>query len=372
MKIAIVHEWLETYAGSERVVEQLLLCYPQADVFAIVDFMPEAERAFLRGRTVTTSFIQRLPFARRHFRAYLGLMPLAIEQFDLSGYDLVLSSSHAVAKGVLTGPDQIHISYVHSPMRYAWDLQHQYLRQAGLTRGLKSVYARWLLSRLRQWDVRTSTGVDVFVANSHYIARRIRKVYRRDAEVIHPPVDIEAFALSKVKGRHYFTVSRQVPYKRIDLIAKAFAAMPHRELLIVGDGPEHDHVRAAANGAPNITLRGAVPPDELVRLIQSARALVVAAEEDFGITMVEAQACGTPIISFGRGGALDIIVTDGPGDPTGVLFQEQSCDAIIEAVERFESLTPVISPEACRANAIRFSSEVFRARIHDLVTTSLS
>jgi glycosyltransferase involved in cell wall biosynthesis len=365
-----VHEWLESYSGSERVLEQLLYCFPQAELYAVVDFMPEAERSFLAGRDVKTSFIQNLPFARKAFRNYLGLMPLAVEQFDLTGFDLIISSSHAVAKGVLTGPDQVHISYVHSPMRYAWDLQHQYLRQANLTRGLKSYYVRWLLSRLRQWDVRTAPGVDTFIANSNYIARRIGKVYGRDARVIHPPVDTTAFELCSDKSEFYFVVSRQVPYKRIDLIAAAFASMPHRKLLIVGDGPEHQRVVEAAQGAPNIELRGAVPHDELCKYLQRARALVVAAEEDFGITMVEAQACGTPVISFARGGATDIIVTEGPA-PTGVLFEEQNPAAIVKAVEAFEATRSGFSPNDCRNNSLRFTIDVFRSRFMALVEETL-
>jgi glycosyltransferase involved in cell wall biosynthesis len=371
VKVAIVHEWLESYAGSERVLEQLIACYPQADIFSVVDFMSSGERGFLRGRPVTTSFIQRLPLARRRFRAYLGLMPLAVEQFDLTGYELILSSSHAVAKGVITGPDQLHISYVHSPMRYAWDLQHQYLRQARLTRGIKSLYARWLLSRLRQWDIRTATGVDLFVANSTYIARRIRKAYRREADIVHPPVDVDGFTFRAAKEDYYFVVSRQVPYKRIDLIARAFAAMPGRRLVIVGEGPEHARVVAAANGAANITLRGAVGHDALIGLMQSARALVVAAEEDFGITMVEAQACGTPVIAFARGGAQDIVVTR-PHGTTGVLFDEQDAASIMAAVERFERLEPAIAPQDCRANAMRFTVDAFRARMSALVEAALA
>jgi glycosyltransferase involved in cell wall biosynthesis len=371
VKVAVVHEWLDTYAGSERVVEQILHCFPQADVFAVVDFMPADQRAFLHGRNVTTTFIQNLPLARRRFRSYLGLMPLAIEQLDLTAYELIISSSHAVAKGVITGPDQTHVSYVHSPMRYAWDLQHQYLRQANLNSGLKSIYARWLLSRLRQWDVRTAPGVDVFVANSNYIARRIRKAYFRDSAVIHPPVDVGGFAFSDRKADHYFVVSRLVPYKRIDLIAAAFAAMPHRELVIVGDGPELKRVKQAAANAPNIRLCQPVGHAELVRLMQSARALVVAAEEDFGITMVEAQACGTPVIAFGKGGALDIIATGGRAAPTGILFDAQSVEAIIDAVTRFEQSAPAISPAACLANAQRFSIDAFRTRLCDLIASVL-
>ncbi len=361
MKVAIVHEWLDTYAGSERVVEQLIAEWPEADLFAVCDFLPEAERHFLRGKTVTTSFIQRLPFARKHFRKYLGLMPLAIEQLDLSGYDLVLSSSHAVAKGVLTGPGQLHVSYLHSPMRYAWDLQHQYLREAGLERGIMGAYTRWLLHRMRLWDRASALGPDVLIGNSTYIAERIRKVWRRESLVVHPPVDVERFALKAEKEGYYLVASRMVPYKRIELIAAAFARMPGRRLVVVGDGPNAPRVREAAAGAANIELRGRVSNEELVRLTQSARAAIFAAEEDFGIATVEAQACGTPVIAFGKGGARDIVVEG----TTGLFFAEQTAEAIIDAVARFEALE--IDPAACRANAERFSHAAFRAAMRRVV-----
>lgn len=360
MKVAIVHEWLDSYAGSERVVEQLLQVWPEADLFAVCDFLPADQRGFLGGRAVTTSFIQRLPFARRRFRTYLPLMPLAIEQLDMAGYDLVLSSSHAVAKGVITGPGQLHVSYIHSPMRYAWDLQHQYLRQAGLERGAKGALTRWLLHRLRAWDRGSAAGVDALVANSHYIAERIRKVWRREATVIHPPVDVDAFPIGGPRGGDYLIASRMVPYKRVELVVEAFARMPDRRLVVVGDGPSEGLVRAAARGAPNITLRGRVAQAELLALLQAARAFVFAAEEDFGIGMVEAQACGTPLIAFGRGGARDIL---GPAPTTGVTFPEQTAAAIIAAVARFEALSPAIRPEECRANAQRFSQAAFRGAI---------
>lgn len=361
MKVAIVHEWLETYAGSERVVEQLIAEWPDADLFAVCDFMPETERHFLRGKPVTTTFIQRLPFARKHFRKFLGLMPLAIEQLDLSGYDLVLTSSHAVAKGVLTGPGQLHVCYVHSPMRYAWDLQHQYLREARMETGLKGAYTRHLLHRLRIWDRASALNPDVVVANSAYIGERIRKAWRRDSIVVHPPVHVDRFALTETKEDFFLVASRMVPYKRIELITEAFRRMPGRRLVIVGDGPNAPQVRAAANGATNIELRGRVGTEELVRLTQSARASVFAAEEDFGIATVEAQACGTPVIAFGKGGARDIVL-DGR---TGVFFPEQSSDAIIAAVEAFESLS--ITPADCRTNAERFSHAAFRAAMRRVV-----
>ncbi|WP_102324054.1 glycosyltransferase [Komagataeibacter saccharivorans] len=372
MRVAIVHEWLEHYAGSERVIEQLLIMYPQAEIFAIVDFMPQAERSMLGGRPVHTTFIQKLPFARRCFRYYLGLMPVAIEQLDLSGFDLVISSNHAVAKGIITGPDQVHVCYVHSPMRYAWDMQAAYLRQGGIERGLRGLYARWLLHRLRNWDVRSAAGVDVFVANSSYIARRIRKVYRRNATVVFPPVDIDRFEMSAAPRQDYVVVSRLVPYKRIDLVVEAFRRMPERVLHVAGDGPERERIVALADNAPNIILHGRVSDEEVLRMMRQARAFVFAAEEDFGIAMVEAQACGTPLIVFGRGGACDIVRDMGDaGGATGVFFDEQGADAIITAVERFESIQDRITPQACHANAQRFSQSAFRQSMSRVVEQAL-
>jgi glycosyltransferase involved in cell wall biosynthesis len=305
------------------------------------------------------------------FRAYLGLMPLAVEQFDMSGYDVVISSTHAVAKGVLTGPDQLHISYVHSPMRYIWDLQQQYLRQSGLSRGVKSIYIRWLFGRLRQWDVSSAQHVDHFIANSSYIGRRLKKAYARDATVIHPPVDIERFGLGSRKDDFFLLPGRLVPYKRADLIVEAFRTQPDRRLVVVGDGPELARVRAAARGAPNIEFRGKVTTTELVDFMQRARAALFAAEEDFGITMVEAQACGTPVIAFGRGGVTDIVDAEGE-TPTGILFDRQEVGAVLDALSRFDRMGRTITAESCRANALRFSRARFRAEIRNFVEIALS
>ncbi len=367
-RVAIVHEWLDSYGGSERVVEQLLRCFPDADLFAVVDFLTTEERRFLGGRRVRTSFIQQLPFARRMFRRYLGLMPMAVEQFDMSGYDLVISSNHAVAKGVITGPDQVHISYVHSPMRYAWDMQHQYL-DGDLGRGLQGLYARWLFGRLREWDVASAHHVDHFIANSTYIARRIHKVYRRPATVIHPPVDVDRFAMTRDKEDFYLLACRFVPYKRAEIVVESFARQPGRRLVVIGGGPEEARVRAAARGADNIRFLGPVPQIELIGFMQRARAFVFAGEEDFGITFVEAQACGTPVIAYGRGGAADIVVPQHAPSPTGVLFERQEPGALAAAVERFEALGPRITAEACRANATRFSEDRFRAELGAFVST---
>ena len=366
MRIAIVHDWLVVYAGAERVLEQMLACYPDADLFSLVDFLPAGQRDFIRNKPVTTSFIQGLPWARKKYRAYLPLMPLAVEQFDLSAYDLVLSSSHAVAKGILTGPDQLHISYVHSPIRYAWDLQHQYLRESGLDHGVKGWMARLILHYVRLWDTRTANGVDHFIANSEFVARRIRKVYGRDSTVIYPPVDVADFPLCHDKEDFYVTVSRIVPYKKLDLIVEAFSAMPDRRLVVIGDGPDFAKVRSKAG--PNVQLLGFAGAEVLRDHLQRARAFVFAAEEDFGITPLEAQACGTPVIAFGKGGALETIVplpeaacAESAPAPTGVFFYEQSVAAIIAAVERFEGAGAAITPEACRKNTLRFAPEHFRA-----------
>jgi len=364
MKIAVIHDWLTVYAGAEKVLEQIFEIWPEADLFAVVDFLPDDKRHFVKGKHATTTFLQRMPKARTHYRNYLALMPIAMEQLDLSGYDVIVSSSHAVAKGVLTGPDQLHVSYVHSPIRYAWDLQHQYLSESGLTRGLKSILARCVLQYIRMWDLRTANGVDVFAANSHFIARRIQKVYRREAEVIYPPVDVARFTLREEKEDFYFTASRMVPYKKIPLIVQAFAQMPEKRLVVIGEGPEFEKAKAAAT--PNVTLLGYQSTEVLIDHMQRARAFVFAAEEDFGITPVEAQACGTPVIAFGKGGALET-VTDKGYAPTGLLFTEQTTGAICEAVAQFESMPDKFSTAACRRNAERFSPEIFREKLRALV-----
>lgn len=372
MRVALVHEWFTTIAGSEKVVEQILHLFPQAEVFAVyADPDVVARTPFLKGRHVRTTFVQHLPKAKTVFRSYLPLMPLAVEQLDLSGYDLIISSAHAVAKGVLTGPDQLHISYVHSPIRYAWDLQHQYLRESGLDRGFKGWLAKWMLHKMRLWDYRTAAGVDHFVANSRFIGRRIHKVYGRSADVIYPPVDVDAFELCADKEDYYLTASRLVPYKRMDLIVQAFAQMPDKRLVVIGDGPEMPKLRAAA--APNIELLGYQEFSVLKRHLQRARAFVFAAEEDFGITPVEAQACGTPVIAFGRGGALEtVVMSPDPAQATGVFFQEQTVKSLVDAVQVFESRPDGFRPEVCRRQAERFSIEQFRQTFSTYVDVRLT
>jgi glycosyltransferase involved in cell wall biosynthesis len=354
---------LVTYAGSERVVEQLLTLFPQADIFSLIDCVPAHERGFLCGKTVRTSFLQRMPLVRRMYQSYLPLMPLAIEQFDLSDYDLVISSSHCVAKGVITGPDQLHLSYVHTPVRYAWDAQHEYLAGAGMTTGVKSMLARWMLHKLRTWDVRTANGVDHFVANSEFIARRIEKTYRRPARVIHPPVDTDAFAARSDRESFYVTASRLVPYKRVDILVEAFAHLPQQRLVVIGDGPQLKSLQAKAT--PNVTLLGHQGFEVLRSHLERAKAFLFAGREDFGIVMAEAQAAGCPLIAYGRGGATEIVRGLDSDRPTGVLFDEQSPAAVLDAIRLFEREGRQIQAGACRANAERFSQDRFRREFYE-------
>lgn len=332
LRVAIVHDWLVDMGGAEKVLASILKIFPDADVYTLVCGMEDAKLNKLGiTKSPKTSFIQKLPFATKKYRSYFPLMPLAIQQLDLSEYDLVVSSSYCVAKGVLTGPNQVHISYCHSPVRYAWDLQFQYLKEGGVNTGFKSAVARYFLFKLRTFDVWSSNAVDDFVANSQFIKKRIEKLYRRKATVIHPPVDVSSFGLCEEKSDYYFTCSRMVPYKRIDLIVEAFKSMPDKKLVVVGDGPDFEKVSAVAG--ENVDIKGFVEYPELISIMKHAKAFVYAAEEDFGIVPVEAQACGTPVICYGRGGVLDTVVEGS----TGIYFKDQTCEAIVEAIRNFEA-----------------------------------
>lgn len=363
--IAFVADWLVTYAGAERVMCEMLKVFPKADLFSVIDFLSDDSRQHFLGKYAKTSFIQKLPKAETKYRNYLPLMPLAIEQLDVSAYDVVLSSSHAVAKGVLTGPDQLHISYVHSPIRYAWDLQHQYLRELGLDKGIKAVIVRWLLHKIRMWDYRTANGVDHFVANSQFISRRIKKVYGRNADVIYPPVETDRFTIEESKEEFYFTASRMVPYKKIDLIVEAFSQMPNKKLVVIGNGPDMEKIKSKAKS--NVEILGYQSNEVMQDCMRRAKAFVFAAEEDFGITPVEAQACGTPVIAFGKGGALETVNSDLLNKPSGLFFGHQDVQSIVNAVHQFESHVDLYLPENCRANAIKFSDARFREEFNQYV-----
>ena len=378
VKTAIVHDWLVTYAGAERALEQILSLYPDADLYSLVDFIPQEQRAFIRNKKVTTSFLQSFPFAKKKYRSYLPFMPLAVEQFDLSAYDLVISSSHAVAKGVLTHDRQLHVCYCYTPMRYAWDLHQQYLHESGLDRGLKGMIARMVLNHVRRWDLNSADRVDYYIAISHYIARRIQRAYGRESTVIYPPVDVDSFVLSTKKKGYYLTASRMVPYKKVKLLVEAFSGMPDKKLIVIGDGPDYAKIRSVAG--KNIILLGYQPSSVLKDYMQKAKAFVYAAEEDFGIVTVEAQACGTPVIAFGRGGSLEIInplPIAGEGGrstekkPTGMFFYEQTVDAIQKAVQRFEEVGDEFESQELRKNAERFGIERFKLEFKAFVDHAL-
>lgn len=364
--VGIVADWLVTYAGAEKVIKEFIDVYPQSELYSVIDFLSDDARSNFSGKQANTTFIQSLPKARNIYQKYLPLMPLAIEQLDVSAHDIILSSSHAVAKGVLTGPDQLHISYIHSPIRYAWDLQHQYLRESSLDTGIKGFLAKLILHKMRLWDCRTANGVDHFVANSQFIARRIKKVYGRDADVIYPPVSVSSFSFEDKKENYYLTASRLVPYKRIDLIVEAFSSMPERKLVVIGDGSEMKKIKEKAG--KNIEILGYQSNSILEEHMRKARAFVFAAEEDFGITPVEAQACGTPVIAFGKGGALETVRPYGTNHATGIFFDKQSVSSIIDSVNYFESIEENIMPTDCRDNALRFSDERFKSEIKTYVS----
>ena len=357
MKIAIVHDWLVTYAGSERVIEQILQVIPDADLFCLFDILPAEERAFLKDKKPTISFLQKLPFKASLYRKFLPLMPLAAEQFDLSAYDVIISNCHATSKGVITGPEQLHISYIHTPIRYAWDMQNEYLQSSRPGR-LTNFVMRVLLHYIRLWDLSASSRPDVILANSSFIARRIRKIYRRESEVLYPPVDVDLFSYQSNKSDYYLTASRLVPYKRIDLIMEAFHGMPDKKLIVIGDGPDAEKIKKLAAG--NIRWLGHQSTEALRKYMQNARAFIFAAKEDFGITPLEAQACGTPVVAFRGGGATETIRGLDVPASSGVFFSEQTSQSIQEAVELFESASEKIEPQACRTNAERFSNQRFK------------
>ncbi|MFV5348171.1 glycosyltransferase family 4 protein [Acinetobacter soli] len=366
LNIAIVADWLVSYAGAERVISEMINIFPKSDLFSVIDFLDDQGRMHFQNKHAETTFIQKFPMAKTKYRNYLPFMPLAIEQLDVSQYNIVISSSHAVAKGVLTGPDQLHISYVHSPIRYAWDLQHQYLNELGLNKGIKSLIIRWLLHKIRMWDLRTANGVDHFVANSKFIARRIHKVYGRNADVIYPPVNTDQFLPHEQKQNFYLTASRMVPYKKIDLIVEAFSRMKDKKLVVIGDGPDMNKIKSKATS--NIEILGYQSNSVMQDYMRNAKGFVFAAEEDFGITPVEAQASGTPVIAFGKGGTLETVNSYNHSSPTGVFFYKQDINSIIEAIQLFEKKIEIFTPQNCRENSLRFSRQRFNHEFSEYVT----
>ncbi|MBL8001829.1 MAG: glycosyltransferase [Flavobacteriales bacterium] len=364
MRVALVHDWLLVNGGAEKVTSELLRIY-DADVFSLVDLLNDEDRQeILHGKHARTTFIQRLPGVRKHYRNFLPFFPKAIESLDLSGYDLIISSSYAVAKGVRKGHHQVHVCYIHTPMRYAWVHEAMYIEDHKLS-GIKASIVRTVLDRLRRWDHANSAFVDHFIANSRNVADRVRRIYGRTADVVLPPVDGDVFSLGEGPRSHYLVASRLVPYKKVHQIMRAFALMPERRLIVCGDGPEMEHLRTLLT--PNITMVGHATRAELVQLMRTAKALIVAADEDLGLTPLEAQACGTPVIALRKGGYLETV-----SEPDrGVFFETPEPADIAAAVERFERSTSILPPAAIRERVSSYFAPAFRARIKAIVDAEL-
>lgn len=362
MKIALVHEWLVFYAGGERVFESFTNIWKDADVYALVDFLNDEQRKIiLKGKHARTTFIQKLPFAERKFRSYLPLFPLAIESLNFSKYDVIISSSHAVTKGVRKKPNQLHISYCHSPMRYIWDEAETYFEAAKLNSGIKKIIATAILNYLRKWDLKTAQRPDFLIANSKYIAEKLKRIYNRESTVIYPPVDVDKFECVENKDDYYFVASRLVPYKRIDLIVEAFAQMPDKRLVIAGTGPELNKLKS--NFLVNVEFIGYQDEKSLKELMQKAKAFVFTAEEDFGIVVVEAMACGTPVIALNKGGTAETVI-DGK---TGILFDNQIVEDIKNAVRKFESIQETFNHKEISEYTKKFSRKIFEEKIKQYV-----
>lgn len=362
LRIALVHEWLTPKAtgGSELVVQEILR-WLDADLYALIDFESTNLNSYLYKRQIGTTFLQHFPYAQDGVQKYLPLLPLAIEQLELQNYDIILSSSHCVAKGALTCAHQLHVCYCHAPLRYAWDLTFDYLQSSRAGTGLPGIMTRYLLHRLRQWDVITANRVDYFIANSRNTARRIWRCYRREAEVIYPPVNTERFQFQAQKEDYYLTVSRLVSYKKIPLIVEAFN-QSGRSLVVIGEGAELPLIRQMAK--PNIKVLGWQPDEVVEQYMARAKAFVHAAYEDFGIAPVEAQACGTPVIAFGSGGTLETVrdFREHEEKATGVLFSEQTVAALVDAIALFEQHQQHFHPEVVRSHALMFNPAVFQQR----------
>jgi len=362
LKTAIVHDWFAGYAGSERCVESFTNLYPEADVFVLFNFLTDEEQKIVvKNKKPQTTFIQNLPFARSNHRKYLPLFPYAIEQFDLSDYDLIISSSHAVAKGVLTNQNQLHICYCHTPIRYAWDLTHQYLKESKLTSGIKGAFAKWVLHYIRMWDISTANRPDFFIANSGYIAKRIKKIYNRESFVINPPVDLNNFECSATKDDFYLTASRFVPYKRIDVIAEAFSQMPDKKLIIVGSGPDEQKIKQKSGS--NIEFAGYLSGEKYKDYMKRAKGFIFAAEEDFGIVVIEALASGTPVIALDKGGTAETV----QNGINGVHFSEQSAERIKEAVEHFEKTRSDFDSIKIAEDAKQYDRKIFEEKIRKFI-----
>lgn len=358
-KIALVHHWLVGMRGGEKIVDFLCEMIPDIDIYTLI-YDKSRINDNINSKKIYTSFLQKMPFSKKKHQVYLPLMPIAIEQFDLSGYDIVLSIESGIAKGVLTKPETCHICYCNTPMRYLWNMYFEYLKneKPGF---FKSRFIKAFFNYLRVWDLATASRVDYFMSNSENVKKRIMKYYRRDSKVVYPPVSINDFIFSENKEDFYLVVSQLVSYKRIDIVVDAFNEL-NKNLIIIGDGPERKKLQK--NAKENIKFLGWKDDSVLKDYYSRARAFVFPGEEDFGITPVEAQASGTPVIGFGKGGLLETVI-DGE---TGVLFYRQDVSGLIEAVKRFEEMEKSFDCNKMRENAKKFDVSIFKSQLEDFIT----
>jgi len=360
MKTAIVHDLITTVGGADSTLESIYAIYP-SPIYTLVSNTEAVKQSFFKDATIITSFIQRMPWSIKKYRSYLPLYPIAIEQFDLNDFKVILSSSFIVAKGLLSHTNQLHICYLHNPIRPAWELHQQFLAHKKNGKGLKGIFSRLIFHYLRLWDATSANRVDYFIANSNFTAKRINKLYGRPAVVIYPPVKTDAFPLEEVKENYYVTASRLVYHKRVDIIIKAFTSMPNKTLVIIGDGPEIDELRKSAT--PNIKILGHQPPDVLVKYLQKAKAFIFAANEDFGIAPIEAMACGTPVLAYNKGGSVETVIDKF----SGLLFPEQKAESIISCIYHFETIAYVFDAKKISAYAQKFSTARFKREFHSFV-----
>ncbi|HSW87226.1 MAG TPA: glycosyltransferase [Rhabdochlamydiaceae bacterium] len=349
MRTAVVHDWLITMGGAEKTLQSILELYP-SPIYTLIADRKRLTGTVFSDKEIHSSFVQKFPFASKLYRNYLPFFPLAIEQFDLSDFDVILSSSHTTAKGVIIRPDQLHICYCHTPIRCAWDLYHQSIEGLDVTR---RTIAKSIFHYIRNWDIASLSRVDHFIANSRYVAQRIKRHYNREATVIHPPVAVDLIPFREDKETFYLTLSRLVPYKKIDLIVEAFGRMPEKKLIVIGDGPEMSKIKSKAK--KNVEILG-YQPDSVVRdYLSKAQAFVFAALEDFGIAAVEAQAAGTPVIAFGKGGVLETVVEN----VTGTFFPDQTSASMMEAIKDFEKRRDQFDPHTIKRHSQQFSESRF-------------
>ncbi|MEX2596349.1 MAG: glycosyltransferase [Salibacteraceae bacterium] len=355
MKIAFVHDWFTVPGGAEKVASHIIDLMQPSSVFALFNFMDfRIQQSITGGRGVKTSFLQQVPGAMEHYRYLAPFYPKAIAGIDVSGYNVIISSSWMAAKGVRKSADQIHISYCHTPMRFAWDLEETYLKKYGYHQGWKRKLMKFFIQRLKRWDIKSAQNVDFFIANSHFVAHRIERAYGKKSIVIYPPVDTKKFQLKEHKDDFYFVASRMVEYKNIDLILDAFQRLPTKQLVIAGTGPLKFHLQKRAPS--NVRFVGWLSEGELVRYMQQAKAFINASVEDFGIAGLEAQACGTPVIALGKGGYRETVIEN----ETGIFFEREHPEALADAILRFERLS--FDPYKMRSNAKRYDKDVFRER----------